>query len=79
MFNEVMPKLETITSNIKIDEKIDNLVKNDLMVEFFLDIRKKQIVLDVNLIYGEEKLKYFSSLEDKYKIIIRDSIRKIRF
>lgn len=57
MFNEVMPKLETITSNIKIDEKIDNLVKNDLMVEFFLDIRKKQIVLDVNLIYGEEKLK----------------------
>lgn len=57
MFNEVMPKLETITSNIKIDEKIDNLVKNDLRVEFFLDIRKKQIVLDVNLIYGEEKLK----------------------
>lgn len=76
MFNEVMPKLESITSNIKIDEKIDNLVKNDLRSEFFLDMRKKQIVLDVNLIYGEEKLKYFSSTENKDKIIIRDSIKE---
>ena len=41
MFNTVMPKLENMSSNIKIDEKIDNLVKNDLKAEFFLDIRKE--------------------------------------
>ena len=73
MFNTVMPKLENMSSNIKIDEKIDNLVKNDLKAEFFLDIRKKQVVLDVNLKYGEEILKYFSNVKDKNKIIIRDS------
>ena len=73
MFNTVMPKLENMSSNIKIDKKIDNLVKNDLKVEFFLDIRKKQVVLDVNLKYGEEILKYFSNVTDKNKIIIRDS------
>jgi len=73
MFNTVMPKLENMSSNIKIDEKIDNLVKNDLKAEFFLDIRKKQVVLDVNLKYGEEILKYFSNVIDKNKIIIRDT------
>lgn len=78
MFNEVIPKLEIITSNIKIDEKIDNLVRNELRAEFFLDIKKKQIVLDIDLIYGEEKLKYFSSLGSKNKIIIRDSVKEER-
>ncbi|MDR3593410.1 DEAD/DEAH box helicase [Clostridium sp.] len=73
MFNEVMPKLENISSNIKIDDKIDNIVKNDLKAEFFLDIRKNKVILDVNLIYGEEKLKYFSNTENKNKIIIRDT------
>lgn len=73
MFNIVMPKLENMSSNIKIDKKIDNLVKNDLKAEFFLDIRKKQVVLDVNLKYGDEILKYFSNVTDKNKIIIRDS------
>ena len=73
MFNTVMPKLENMSSNIKVDEKIDNLVKNDLQAEFFLDIRKKQVVLDVNLKYGEEILKYFSNETHKNKIIIRDS------
>ncbi|BCZ47824.1 DEAD/DEAH box helicase [Clostridium gelidum] len=72
MFNTVMPKLENMSSNIKVDKKIDNLVKNDLKAEFFLDIRKKQVVLDVNLKYGEEILKYFSNVTHKNKIIIRD-------
>lgn len=76
VFNEVMPKLEIMSSNIKIDEKIDNLIKNELKAEFFLDIRHNAVVLDVNLIYGEEKLKYFSNIEDKDKIIIRDSIKE---
>ncbi|WP_242982157.1 DEAD/DEAH box helicase [Clostridium sp. LS] len=76
VFNEVMPKLEIMSSSIKIDDKIDNLVKNDLKAEFFLDIRNKQVVLDVNLMYGDEKLKYFSKVQDKNKIIIRDSIRE---
>jgi SNF2 family DNA or RNA helicase len=73
MFNTVMPKLENMSTNIKIDNKIDNLVKDDLKAEFFLDIRKKQIVLDVNLKYGEDILKYFSNAENKNKIIIRDT------
>jgi len=76
MFNKVMPKLENMSSNIKIDKKIDNLVKNDLKAEFFLDIRKKQVVLDVNLKYGEEILKYFLDVNDKNKIIIRDMNRE---
>ena len=73
MFNTVMPKLENMSSNIKIDKKINNLVKNDLKAEFFLDIRKKQVVLDVNLKYGEEIIKYFSNVSYKNKIIIRDT------
>ncbi|MDS0527764.1 DEAD/DEAH box helicase [Clostridium sp. SHJSY1] len=73
MFNTVMPKLENISSHIKIDSKIDNLVKSDLKAEFFLDIRKKGVVLDINLKYGEETLKYFNSTDKKEKIIIRDT------
>lgn len=76
VFNEVVPKLEIMSSSIKIDEKIDNLVKRDLKAEFFLDIRNKQVVLDVNLMYGNEKLKYFTNAENKNKIIIRDSINE---
>lgn len=76
VFNEVVPKLEIMSSSIKIDEKIDNLVKHDLKAEFFLDIRNKQVVLDVNLMYGNEKLKYFTNAENKNKIIIRDSIKE---
>ena len=73
IFNEVIPKLENMSSAINIDDKIDNLIKNDLKAEFFLDIRKNQVVLDVELLYGEEKLKYFKSVGDKNKIIIRDA------
>lgn len=73
MFNTVMPKLENMSSNIKIDNKIDNLVKSDLKTDFFLDIRKKEIVLDVNLKYGEDTLKYFSNVYSKDKIIIHDT------
>lgn len=40
MFNTAISKLESAVSQVKIDESIENLVKEELQAEFFLDVRK---------------------------------------
>lgn len=78
MFNTAISKLENTVSEVKIDESIENLVKEELKAEFFLDVRKNQVVLNVNLKYGEETLEFYSNADKTDKIIIRDSKKETK-
>ena len=73
MFNTAISKLENAVSEVKIDENIENLVKEKLQAEFFLDVRKNLVILDAHLKYGDEILKFYSKTDKTDKIIIRDS------
>lgn len=73
MFNTAISKLENAVSEVKIDDSIENLVKEELQAEFFLDVRKNLVVLNADLKYGEETLKLYSNTDKTEKIIIRNS------
>lgn len=72
MFNTAISKLENAISEVKIDKNIENLVKEELKAEFYLDLRKNQVILNVNLKYGNETVKLYSNIDKTEKIIIRD-------
>ncbi|MBS4781344.1 MAG: DEAD/DEAH box helicase [Clostridium sp.] len=78
MFNTAISKLENAISEVKIDENIENLVKEELKAEFYLDLRKNQVVLNVNLKYGNETLKFYANTNKNDKIIIRDNEKEIK-
>lgn len=73
MFNTAISKLENAVSEVKIDDSIEKLVKEELQAEFFLDVRKNLVVLNADLKYGEETLKLYSNTDKTEKIIIRNS------
>ncbi len=73
MFNTAISKLENAVSEVKIDDSIENLIKEKLQAEFFLDVRKNLVVLNADLKYGEETLKFYSNTDKTDKIIMRDS------
>lgn len=75
MFNTAISRLEDVANEVKIDKKIKNVVKQELNTEFFLDIRKNIVILDLKLKYGDEVLKVDSN-NNKDKIIIRDTIKE---
>lgn len=76
MFNNVIQRLENVVSEVKIDDSIDNFIREKLKAEFLLDIKNNSVILDVNLKYGEKGLKYYSDNNKEDKIIIRDSKRE---
>ena len=68
VFNILIPKLEEV-SKVSIDKSID-IVREELKSEFYLDIKRGKVTLDVKLKYGEEETNVFE--EKSSKIIIRD-------
>ena len=78
MFNTAISKLENAISEVKIDKNIENLVKEELKAEFYLDLRKNQVILNVNLKYGNETLKFYANTNKNDKIIIRDNQKEIK-
>lgn len=68
VFNILIPKLEEV-SKVSIDKSID-IVREELKSEFYLDIKRGKVTLDVKLKYGEEEIDVFE--EKSSKIIIRD-------
>lgn len=70
IFNIVLPKVNKIASEVNIDSSVGNINKQNLRVEFYFDIIKKNISVDVKLIYGNDVLS-FANNESK-NIIIRD-------
>lgn len=72
MFNTAISKLDSAVSQVKIDESIENLVKEELQAEFFLDVRKNFVILNADLKYGNETVKLYSNIDKTEKIIIRD-------
>lgn len=72
MFNTAISKLDGAVSQVKIDESIENLVKEELQAEFFLDVRKNFVILNADLKYGNETVKLYSNIDKTEKIIIRD-------
>lgn len=72
LFNNVVSGIESCGNEVILDEKIDNIINEQLKSEFRLDYKKKKMVLDVDLKYGEEVLKFYSQ-SDKEKIIMRDN------
>ncbi|MGL5152510.1 MAG: SNF2 helicase associated domain-containing protein [Clostridium sp.] len=70
-FNNVLPRFRKISNNIKIDEKLDKLIKEYPMeAKFYIDIKKNNVVIDVEFIYGDNKISQFN--EEDEGIIIRD-------
>ncbi len=76
MFNNVIGKLTSYGTEVQIDKKITNLVKQELNAEFFLDYSKKKMILDVNLKYGDEVLKFYNQSDKTEKIVIRDNLKE---
>lgn len=74
MFNNVIHPIEfQKSSQVILDKKIDNVVANELNAEFKLDYKKKKMVLDVDLKYGSETLKFYNQSEESEKIVIQDT------
>lgn len=76
MFNKVIGKLTSHGAEVQLDKKINNLVKQELNAEFFVDYSKKKMILDVNLKYGNEILKFYNQSDKTEKIVIRDNIKE---
>ena len=72
LFNNVVSGIESCGNEVILDKKIDNIVNDQLNAEFKLDYKKKKMVLNVDLKYGEEVLKFYHQ-SDKEKIIMRDN------
>lgn len=54
VIQKVIPKLDEISKNINIDEKITKKIKKDLKIEFYLDRKKESVYLDLKFIYNDE-------------------------
>lgn len=72
LFNNVVSGIESCGNEVILDKKIDNIINDQLNAEFRLDYKKKKMVLNVDLKYGEEVLKFYHQ-SDKEKIIMRDN------
>ncbi|MGL4772509.1 MAG: SNF2 helicase associated domain-containing protein, partial [Clostridium sp.] len=70
VFNKLLPNLEKISSKVEINKCISDVVKNDLVTRFYIDMKNRDITIDVRLNYGDEELTFFNSSSEK--IIIRD-------
>lgn len=76
LFNQIIFPIEKSGNEVVLDKKIDNIVKNKLNPVFKLDYKKRKMVLDVDLKYGEEALKLYDTSKDSEKIIIRDASKE---
>ena len=74
LFNNIIYPINSQgSSKVILDKNIDNIVAYELDAEFKLDYNKKKIILDVDLKYGNEILKFYNQSEESEKIIIRDT------
>lgn len=71
VFNNVLPTIKKISDEVTLDESVGNIVKEELKTEFYFDMVKNQVVVEVKLKYGEEILGFFKNKNKK--IVIRDS------
>ncbi|MSR92557.1 DEAD/DEAH box helicase [Inconstantimicrobium porci] len=68
---KLVPILEQVTDNVKIDKKIrDRIVNEKLKTEFYLD-RNKGIILRVKFKYGDNTVEQNSTTDNPF-LIIRD-------
>ncbi len=74
LFNNVIHPIDSKgSSQVILDKNIDNVISYELDAQFKLDYKKKKMVLDVDLKYGNEILKFYNQSEESEKIIIRDT------
>ncbi|NAS19391.1 serine/threonine protein phosphatase [Clostridium butyricum] len=73
LFNNIVSRIESCGNEVVLDKKIDNIISEKLNVQFKLDYKKKKMVLDVDLKYGNEVVKFYNQSDIKEKIIIRDN------
>ena len=73
LFNQVVSQIEACGNEVILDKNIDNIINEQLNTTFKLDYKRKKLILDVDLKYGNEVLKFYNQSEMKEKIVIRDN------
>ena len=73
MFNSVICRIEGNGTNVNIDSSVNNIIKDELKAEFFLDYDKRHMTLDVDLKYGDNVLKFYNMSEKTENIVLRDN------
>lgn len=77
LFTYVIPKIEEGAKSIKIDSKLaDNIVREDLKLEFYIDKSRSNIWLNMKVIYGDESFDYVKGYSNKDNLIIRDVLKE---
>lgn len=72
VFNKVIPILDSISTNIKIDKELQkNVIKEELKAEVFFDRDKQKTWANILLNYGKSSFDFFKG-PNKDQIIIRD-------
>lgn len=70
VFNNIVPTLSLISREVKIGEKIEDVVKAPLESSFYIDSKAGKVILDVKLSYDNEIISFFK--DNSKKIIIRN-------
>ena len=72
LFNDVLPSLEEMSNEVKLDKKIDNIIKEEAKANYYIDERRNKLFAELKILYGDEE-------KDKEKIIIRDAKKEKEF
>lgn len=59
VLSEMIPKIEKISDNVIIDEKIKNNISRDLKIKYFFDLEDSNVTCKVSFSYNEDNEKKF--------------------